>query len=154
MNWLYTPFVYSYLTLPLLKRNNKKIASAREYIKILKMSKGISAVYNEILPFTEQIKEQQQAFATCLIGYFKDKTGVSVVNNNPTESNCFMFPLYCDNPVEQKMNLRRCGIEAETHFRHCLIWGKEYGYQEKDCPQVEDLTQHLLMIPTYKNFKL
>jgi dTDP-4-amino-4,6-dideoxygalactose transaminase len=154
LNWLYTPFVYSYLTLPLLKRNNKKIASAREEIKVLIMSKGISAVYNEILPYTEQMKEQQQAFAACLIGYFKDKKGVCIVNNNPTESNCFMFPLYCDNPVELKMNLRRCGIEAETHFRHCLIWGKEYGYQEKDCPQVEDLTQHLLMIPTYKNFKL
>ena len=65
-----------------------------------------------------------------------------------------MFPLYCDNPVGLKMRLRQYGIEAETHFRHCLIWGKEYGYQEKDCPQAEDLTRHLLMIPTYKNFKL
>ncbi len=154
LNWLYTPFVYSYLTLPLLKRNNKRIASAREQIEVLKMSKGISAVYDEVLPYTERIKEQQQAVAAYLIGYFKDIKGVRIVNNNPEESNCFMFPLYCDNPMELKMSLRRFGIESETHFRHCLIWGREYGYQEKDCPQVEDLTHHLLMIPTYKNFKL
>ena len=154
LNWLYMPFIYSYITLPLLKRNNKKIASAREEIKVLKMSKGISAVYNEVLPYTQQIKEQQQAFTAYLIEYFKDIKGVRIVNNNPKESNCYMFPLYCDNPMEIKMNLRRIGIEAETHFRHCLIWGKEYGYQEKDCPQVENLTHHMLMIPTYKNFKL
>lgn len=154
LNWLYAPFVYSYLTLPLLKRNNKKIASAREQIKVLKMSKGISAVYNEVLPFTEQMKEQQQAITKYLIEYFIGIKGVRIVNNSPGESNCFMFPLYCDNPMELKMRLRQFGIEAETHFRHCLIWAKEYGYQEKDCPQTEDLTHHMLMIPTYKSFKL
>lgn len=154
LHGLYKPFVYSYFTLPVLKRNNNKVAAAREHIRIDKMSKGISAVYNEMLPYTEQMKERQQAFTAYLIEYFKGIEGVRIVNNNPKESNCFMFPLYCDNLIELKMSLRRYGIEAETHFRHCLIWAKEYGYQEKDCPQVEELTHHLLMIPTYKNYKL
>lgn len=154
LHWLYKPCVYSFLTLPLLKRNNNKIASAKERINVRKMSKGISSVYNAVLPYMEQNKRQQQVMTEYLIGYFKNHKGVRAVCNHPVESNCFMFPLYCDDPVEIKRELKHHGIEAETHFRHCLIWGKEYGYQESDCPQAEDLTHHLLMLPTYKNYKL
>ena len=154
LHWLYRPFVYSYFTLPVLKRNNTKIATAREHIKVNRMANGISAVYNAVLPSMGQKKEQQQVVADYLLDYFKGHSGVRVINKNPFESNCFMFPLYCANPVVVKRDLRHRGIEAETHFRHCLIWGKEYGYQENDCPQAEDLTHHLLMIPTYKDLTL
>ena len=153
-HWLYKPFVYSVLTLPLLKRGNRKIAPAKEQIKPRKMSKGIAAVYNVVLPNVEQLMKQRQIVSDYLISYYKRVGGVMVVNNNTTESNCFMFPLYCDNPSAIKTDLHHKEIEAETHFRYCLVWGKEYGYKEGDCPNAEDLVCHLLMIPTYRTLRL
>lgn len=154
LHWLYKPFIYSLITLPLLKRGNKKIASAKEQIKPQKMANGIAAVYNEVLPRTEQLMEQQQAVSEYLIGYYKNFSGVRVVNNTPRESNCFMLPLYCNDVSVVKADLRYKGIETETHFRHCLVWAKEYGYKDGDCPNTEDLVHHLLMVPTYKTLKL
>lgn len=153
-HWLYKPFVYSWLTLPLLKRNNQRIASAKESAKLQKMSHGISAVYASVLPYLDQWKERQQTVSKYLMGYYKDVNGVYVINDSPLESNGYMFPLYCVHSEEVKTELRHKGIEAETHFRHCLIWAKEFGYEKGDCPNAENLLCHLIMIPTYKELKL
>jgi len=153
-HWLYKPFVYSWLTLPLLKRNNQRIASAKESAKLQKMSNGISAVYAVVLLYVDQWKERQQAVSEYLMDYYKDVYGVCVINDRPVESNGCMFPLYCVHPEEVKTELRHKGIEAETHFRHCLIWAKEFGYEEGNCPNAEKLVRHLLMVPTYKELKL
>ena len=154
MHWLYKPCFYSIITLPLIKQGNKKIASAKELIMPEKMAKGIAAVYNSVLPNMSQLLERQQANSKYLMDYFNKEHSIRVVNNMPTESNCFMFPLYCDDPLLVKTNLFHKGIESETHFRHCLVWAKEYGYKDGECPNTEDLVHHLLMVPTYKTLKL
>ena len=89
-----------------------------------------------------------------LMDYFNKEQSIRVVNNMPAESNCFMFPIYCDDPILVKTKLFHKGIESETHFRHCLVWAKGYGYKDGECPNTEDLVRHLLLVPTYKTLRL
>ena len=153
MHWLYKPCIYSLFTLPLLKRNNRKIAKAKEPVKMLRMSRGVSAVFAATLPCVDQWRERHRNVFERLADCYKDKNGVRVVKDGFEAGNAFMLPIYCDHPSEIKVELRRQGIEAETHFRHCLIWAKEFGYEKGDCPKTEDLLLHLLMVPTYKKLK-
>lgn len=152
-HWLYKPRVYSMVTLPFLKRNNKKIAVAKEPVRVQRMAHGISALYAMALPSVDQWLARHRAVSMDLTKLFGGKKDVRVVNDSIEESNCFMFPLYCEQPSAIKADLRQNGIEAETHFRHCLIWAKEFGYEDGNCPKTEDLLRHLLMVPTYKKLR-
>ena len=153
-HWLYRPVLYSIVTLPLLKRGNRKVASAKENILPLKMSAGISAIYERVLPKIEAQLRCRQAVAESWAVYFSNREDCHSINLDLRNSNCFMFPLYCESPVRLKKEMRSHGIEAETHFRHCIEWCKAYGYRDGECPQAEHLVNHLLMIPTYKEMKL
>ena len=64
--------------------------------------------------------------------------------------NGFMSITLCGNLPLAKKALREKGIEAETHFAHCIDWAKSFGYKEGSCPKTELLTHSLLMVPTYK----
>ena len=41
-------------------------------------------------------------------------------------------------------------VETATHFANCITWAKQFGYIDGNCPMAEQLSQELLMIPTYK----
>jgi dTDP-4-amino-4,6-dideoxygalactose transaminase len=154
LHLLHKPIIYSYFTMPFLKRDTKKTPAAREVIHPRKMARGIASVYNAALSKTENQKLQQQETAKALNSFFSKTKGIHIINKYPSDSNCFMYPLYCDNPSLLKKELLDKGIETETHFKHCIEWAKSFGYNEGDCPNAEYLTKHLLMIPTYKPLNL
>ena len=154
MHLLHKPLIYSYFTMPFLKRSTKKIPTTRECIHPKKMAKGIASVYNAILPKIEKQQQQQQETAKVLYSYFSNTKGIHIINIHPSNSNCFMYPLYCDNTSLVKKELHCKKIESETHFKHCIEWAKSFGYDEGDCPNTEELTKHLLMIPTYNALNL
>lgn len=153
MHMLCLPFIYAYVTLPLLK-NKGNAGSRKEKIKLSKISDGVSAIYNKILPQIEDQKQRQQRNAACLMDFLSKRKDVRLLEMDEKNSNCFMFPVYCDSPELLKQEFRHKGIETETHFRHCILWAKEYGYRDGECPTAERLVKHLLMIPTYKEIKI
>ena len=55
----------------------------------------------------------------------------------------------CENPAALKAEFAKRGVETETHFKNAITWAKQFGYVEGSCPKAEELTKHLLMIPTY-----
>lgn len=65
----------------------------------------------------------------------------------------FMQVLYCENPKEEQKSYRKKGIDTDTHFANSIIWAKEFGYIQGQCPNAEKLVSHLLMVPTYFNRK-
>ena len=65
----------------------------------------------------------------------------------------FMSVEYCENPINRREDYLRLGIDTDTHFKNCIIWARSYGYCPGDCPNAENLVNHLLMIPTYQNRK-
>lgn len=154
MRLLYMPVIYSFITLPLLKRGRNKVAKAKEQIVLSRMSTWMSSVYEMELPLMIEQMQRQQSVAESMAVYFSKRTDCRVINANLKNSICFMFPVYCESPEQLKQEFRHKAIETETHFRHCIIWCKAYGYQEGDCPNAELLVNHLLMIPTYKEVKL
>lgn len=118
------------------------------------MSDGVSAIYNRIIPQIEDQKQRQQKNAACLMDFLSKRKDVRLLEMDEKNSNCFMFPVYCDSPELLKLEFRHKSIETETHFRHCIMWAKEYGCRDGECPTAERLVKHLLMIPTYKEIKL
>ena len=55
----------------------------------------------------------------------------------------------CEDPEELQKQFAAKGIETATHFSRAITWATEFGYNLGSCPNAEELTKHLLMIPTY-----
>lgn len=140
---LYRPWAYSWITLPMKQR--RSLASGKEMIHPRKISRGVSALYeSERKRIPEMIKKrldnadkQVQLVSDDIARYY---IGI----------NAFMLVTWCDNPklLQEKMSKRH--VDTATHFSHSIDWAKEFGYHQGDCPNTENLINHLLMIPTYE----
>jgi len=61
----------------------------------------------------------------------------------------FMDIVRTDDPAKTIAEYKAQGIEADTHFKNCIRWAKEFGYIEGTCPNAERLVDHLVMVPNY-----
>ena len=123
-----------WLTMKLKKTANPDV---HEPITMKRMASGIRRLYNAWLPNAEIEIEKQRRNAEKIDGVIYG-------------DNAFMAIVRTNNPKALKREFAKRGIETETHFKHCIEWAKEFGYVEGSCPKAEELTQKLLMIPTYR----
>ena len=123
-----------WLTMRLKKSANPDV---HETVVMKKMAKGVSRMYQAALPEIPQIIEQQRVNAAKIEGAFYGE-------------NAFMAIVHTDDPGALQKQYAARGIETATHFNRCIDWAKQFGYVEGSCPQAEELTKHLLMIPTYR----
>ena len=145
-SWLYSPCLYSCVTKPI--KDKRKVSSGVDSIFPRKMSKGIRAMYDAfMLGVTDAIKQRRYNTQT-VNRQLAIVPGISKVLSGSI--NGFFSVALCDNLSLAKKTLREKGIEAETHFASCIDWAKSFGYKEGSCPQTEQLTHCLLMVPTYK----
>jgi dTDP-4-amino-4,6-dideoxygalactose transaminase len=116
----------------------KKSANPDVHEKVImrKMANGVRRLYQAWLLKAEEEIEKQRRNAEKIDGAFYGDNG-------------FMAIVRTENPEELKKEFAAKGIETETHFKHCIDWAKQFGYIEGSCPKAEELTKHLLMIPTY-----
>lgn len=142
---LYRPWVYSLITRPL--KHWRKTSPGVEVIIPRKMSPGIRAMYTKAKPSFDDCMRKRKLRATQVESGLCKVPGVRRVLTG--SENGFMAIAECEDPSAVKEILRKQGIEAETHFGHCIEWAKQFGYEERSCPRAEHLTQHLLMVPTY-----
>ena len=121
-----------------LTMNMKKNAKPEihEKVTMRKMASGVRRLYNAWLSSAEDEIDKQRRNAEKIDGAFFG-------------GNAFMAIVRCDNLEVLKASYTAKGIETETHFKHCIEWAREFGYKRGDCPKAEELTKHLLMIPTY-----
>ena len=101
-----------------------------------KMAKGVRRIYRAALPEIQKMIEMQRQNAARIDGAFYG-------------DNAFMAIVKAEDPMALKAAYATKGIETETHFKHCIEWAEQFGYVEGNCSKAEELTKHLLMIPTY-----
>ncbi|MCQ2312220.1 MAG: DegT/DnrJ/EryC1/StrS family aminotransferase [Paludibacteraceae bacterium] len=143
---LYKPLLYTYFTLPVLKKN-KDIVHIHQSIVLKKMYKGVQRILGEDEKLINARIQDQRKNAEVWKEQLKN---ILDVNNYFYGQNAFMLVCECIDIVTVQKWLMQQGVETETHFKHCIDWAKTFGYKEGDCPMTEKLTKKLLMIPTYK----
>lgn len=111
-----------------------------------KMAPGIRRLYNAWLPSADEAIAAQKQNAERISGL-----GVSgLVDEWLLGENAFMLVVKTKKPEELKKWFADRGVETATHFAHAIDWATEFGYIPGSCPKAEELTRHLLMIPTYR----
>lgn len=130
----YSPCFY-WLTMKLKKSANPNVHVS---ISMKCMAPGVRRLYKAWLPSAEAEIERQRKNAAKIGGAFYG-------------DNAFMAIVKCDDPFALKAVFATKGVETETHFKNAINWAKQFGYKEGSCPKAEELTKHLLMIPTYTN---
>ena len=130
---------YSGLCYWLVMRMKKSAKTeVQEKVTMRKMAPGIRRLYNAWLPSTEKEIEKQRRNAEKIEG--------AIVSDNG-----FMAIVRTDDPAMLKAEFAKRGVETETHFKNAIAWAEQFGYKPSSCPQAEELTTKLLMIPTYKS---
>lgn len=147
--WMHTSLIYRMITLPI--KQHRKPKSCREKIVIKHMAKGVSRMYRAALPRIDEQIQQRKTIAQHIAQTWQCLGLGSQVWYG---ENAFMLIGHHSNPQEIKKVFAQHGVEVATHFAKAIEWAKEFGYIEGQCPMAEQLTNELIMIPTYKTFKL
>lgn len=142
---LNSPMVYPWLTRPL--KAKRKVHSGVETITSRKMSRGVSAMYEAARHSMPEVVSRRIRNARSMKDLLTGTSGVKYVL--PGSINGFMAVAFCEEREVVREAFLHYGIEAETHFVHCIEWAKAFGYVEGSCPHTEELIRHLLMAPTY-----
>lgn len=131
---MYSPCLY-WLTRRLKGKRGEM--NVLEEVTIRKMSRGIANILvHKRTDYTIEMQERKQR--------------AQQIENALIGENAFMAVVKCENPAELKVAYATKGVETETHFKHCIEWEEQFGYKRGTCSKAEYLTEHLLMIPTYK----
>jgi len=134
---------FYWLTMKMKKSANHDV---HENVTMRQMAPGVRRLYQSWLHTADAEIAKQKRNAERIRGL-----GISgLVDEWLVGENAFMAVARCSNPEELKKEFAAKGIETATHFAHAIDWAKEFGYKEGICPKAEELTKHLLMIPTYR----
>ena len=136
----YSPCFY-WLTMKMKKSSNAKVHLP---VVMKQMAPGVRRLYQSWLPAAETEIDKKKRNAVLTSERLKELKTESLIGDN-----AFMLIARCENPEELKMWFANRGVETETHFKHAIDWAKEFGYVPGSCPKAEEMTRHLLMIPTY-----
>lgn len=146
--WLHQPCIYGCLTMRMKKRRG--VADSHETIVLRRMAKGVSRIYQMTLNSISEHIEQQRATAERIASYIAQQDGEAQVLIG---DNAFMVVVRTQNIHTLQYAFAQCGIETATHFANSIVWAKQFGYVAGSCPTAEQMTNELLMIPTYKDLK-
>ena len=133
---------FYWLTMKMKKSTNPKV---HEKVTMKQMAPGVRRLYQSWLPAAETEIDKQKRNAVLTRERLKELKTESLIGDN-----AFMLIARCENPKELKDWFSARGVETETHFKYAIDWATEFGYIPGSCPKAEELTKHLLMIPTYK----
>lgn len=137
---MYSPCFY-WLTRKLKRKRGEM--DVREEVTMRKMSRGIANILaHKRAEYPAAVQERLQR------AQHKGE-GLKVNGEWLVGENAFMALVRCEDPAALKAVYAAKGIETETHFKHCIDWAAQFGYERGNCPNAEELTKHLLMIPTY-----
>lgn len=134
---------FYWLTMKMKKSSNPKV---HHQVVMKQIAPGTRRLYYAWLPIANTEIDKQKKNAEAIFNHqfpiFNSKCLIG--------ENAFMTIVKCDDPEKLKKEFAAKGIETATHFAHAIDWAKEFGYKEGNCPKAEELTKHLLMIPTYR----
>jgi len=130
---LYSRCIYGWFTLPIKsKRNND---ADHTPVQVRSMCPGVSRMY-------QAWREEQLAINEERLAINEERVTIN-------EERLFMDIIHTHEPQSVIAEYRAKGIEADTHFKNCIAWAREFGYVDGSCPTAERLVQELVMVPNY-----
>lgn len=141
---MHIPWIYQTLTLR-LKQKRQPVA-CKEKVMLKRMAKGVSRIYQQVLPTIVGEITKQQCNAQLVAKYLNHR---HLVQRAWYGENAFMLIAETEDPEALKKSFAQHGVEIATHFAKAIEWAKEFGYTPSACPMAEKLTKNLVMIPTY-----
>lgn len=138
----YSPCIY-WLTMKMKKSSDPNV---HQEVLMKKMAPGVRRMYEAWLlnAAAEIAKQKHNAKQICNL-QSEIKNRQCIIGDN-----AFMAIVRCDDPDALQKEFAQRGVETATHFKNAIVWAKEFGYTEGQCPTAERLTKELLMIPTYR----
>ena len=138
----YSPCFY-WLTMKMKKSANPDV---HEKVTMRQMAPGVRRLYQSWLPTADaeiaKQKRNAKTISNLQLAIFDLKYLIG--------DNAFMMIVRTEDPNALQREYAKFGIETATHFVHAIDWAKEFGYIPGSCPKAEELTKHILMIPTYR----
>lgn len=147
--WMHVPWIYRLFTRR-LKAYRGKVACS-EGIELRKMANGVSRVYQHTLPMVEELIHVQRINGLSIVSTLIEKQLADKVWYG---DNAFMVIARTKDPMRLTKFLAKKGVESATHFARAIEWAKDFGYIYGQCPIAEKLIKELIMIPTYKKYKI
>ena len=153
LNFLHIGFIYKFVTFPGVKKIYNKLELDRKFEAAEKriFKTNLSVFLNNYETY-ESMKEKQVETA----GKLRDFLGCDGISEPDSGSlpNNFMLPVITNKKGEIVDQLKKNGIEAGPHFYRSIEWAKELGYTNNNCRNAEKIIPNLIVIPTYKHFKI
>lgn len=147
--WMHVPWIYRLFTRRLKAYRGKVACSER--IELRKMANGVSRVYQHTLPMVEELIHVQRINGQSIVSTLIEKQLADKVWYG---DNAFMVIARTKDPMRLTKYLAKKGVESATHFARAIEWAKDFGYIDGQCPIAEKLIKELIMIPTYKKYKI
>ena len=132
-----------WLTMKMKKSSNPKV---HQSVVMKQMAPGVRRLYQGWLPTAaaEIAKQKRNAEAISNLQFPISNLKYLIGDN------AFMLIAKTKDPAALQVWFANRGIETATHFSRCIDWAEQFGYKRGSCPKAEELTNHLLMIPTYR----
>ena len=138
----YLPCFY-WLTMKIKKSSNPKV---HQSVVMRQMAPGVRRLYQAWLHTADKEIAKQKINAEAITNLQLPISNLKYLIGD----NAFMLIAKTREPVRLQAWFANHGVETATHFAHAIDWATEFGYVPGSCPKAEELTKHLLMIPTYK----
>jgi len=146
---LLKPPLFGLFTYDFIKKPEQKLDVGNKFsFKETKGYKWVQVIFNKYLNyFYKEHHKQEQNFnflASKISAKYFDKQILKA--NTP---NYYIFPLLSENRDKLYNKLLESNIQAGKHFHKCLVWAKEFGYKNGDCPNTEKISKRIITFPIH-----
>lgn len=146
---MHIPCIYGLVTKRLKAQRPEIIC--REQLTLRRAAKGVSRMYHNAVNETSTQITQQLSIARYLSQQLQNHP---LIQDLWFSDNAFMLIAQTNDVQALNNYFAEQGIETATHFAKTIQWATQFGYQQGSCPIAEQLTNQLVMIPTYKKIKI
>lgn len=144
---LYSRCIYGWFTLPLKSKSNNN--ADHTPVQVCSMCPGVSRMYQAWVEDRLAINKERLAINEERVTCSVERVTTNDERLTFNEERLFMDIIYTHEPQSVIAEYRAKGIEADTHFKNCISWAREFGYVDGSCPTAERLVHELVMVPNY-----
>lgn len=151
-------YLYGNITKRIKDKYGSKIdVNSKFSFKEFKVNKGFLKVFESRLLNIDKYITKQNFNSKSIqdsIVFFRNE-----IEKNPNLNATFMYPIRTRNPEQLIKLALNNGFELGMHFSEAIVWAKNYGYINNNCPTAEHLIAKTITIPSHykmtnKNLKL
>lgn len=148
------PPFYGAITFKLGKKFDSKFDFVDKFNFNEKLSmKWVNNIFRANYSEYKKSLKKQRLHADYLFSLLGSNIKVVTVNEN-SEPNFYAFPILVERRDQFYDDLLSNNIESGKHFHKSIIWAKEFGYKQGDCPQTEKIVNRVLTLPIHNGISI